>query len=131
MGPKFDYSLFGYDPAAVQHKINLMKADFEEKIKGLNNKLFQVNSEIDILREKICSLTEEISQYENANQEIVNVLFTAHMEATEKVYNSSRKAEQIGIEIRETVLNREREFEELKSTLKRLTGEMRSVAQKL
>lgn len=128
MEPKFNYSLFGYDPAAVQHKIDLMKKEYEETMKGLSNELFLVNGEADSLKEKICGLVEEISQYENANQEIINILFTAHMQATEKVYKSSRSAEQMAIEIRETVLKQEQEYEKLKNTLKRLTVEMRSIA---
>ena len=128
MEPKFNFSLFGYDPAAVQHKIDMMKKDHEETVKRLNDELFQVNSEIDALKNKICRLVEEISLYENANQEITDILFTSHMQATERVYMSSRKAEQAAIEIRETVLKREQEYEKLKNTLKRLTEEMRSIA---
>ena len=127
MEQKFNYSWFGYDPSAVQDKIDLMNKDYEKTVQGLDHELAIIKGESNGLKEKICGQVEEISLYENATREINDILFLAHMQATERVYKSSKNAEQMAINIREAVLEREKEFERLKNTLKRLTGEMRSI----
>ena len=127
MEHKFKYSWFGYDPSAVNDKIDVMMKDYEKRVQDLSNELSMIRGESDRLKGKICGLVEEISMYENITREISDILFFAHMQATEKVYKSLRNAEQIGIGMREAVLEREKEFERLKNTLKRLTEEIRAV----
>lgn len=123
----FRHSFFGYTPDSVKQKIDLMEKEFEDAEKQLNDQLCQIESEIELLKGRICSLVEDISQHETAKQEISDLLMNAHMQATEKVYKSARDAEQISLDIREDVLKREQEYERFKNTLKRLAEEMRSL----
>ena len=129
MKMKFAYSLFGYDPEVVHEKIELLNRESENKHRELTNELSRINDEIQMLQREIRRIDAETTEYKKINEEIMQVLFAAHMEASEEVYNTSKKAEQIGLETRETVLKREREYAELNNTLKRLTEEMQSIAQ--
>ena len=128
MKMEFGYSLFGYDPQAIEEKIEFLSKEFENKLRDLNNELLRINEEIYMLQREISKLEVETADYKKINEEIMQVLFAAHMEASEEVYKTSKRAEQIGLETRETVLKREREYAELNSTLKRLTEEMQTVA---
>ncbi len=128
MEMKFSHSLIGYDPKVVQENIECLKREFENTLGQLNNQLSRTNEEIYMLQREISKMELETADYKKINEEIMQILFAAHMEASEEVYNTSKRAEQIGIETREIVLKREREYAELNKTMQRLTDEMQSIA---
>lgn len=128
METKFASSLFGYDPLAVQRKIALMNDDFRMTLRKLSAELNQVNDEIEELKQKISNLEEELQSCRSFHNEIVEVLSVAHLEATERVYKAMKKAEQMVKEARETVLLRQKEYDHLKRTVRRITEEMQAIA---
>jgi|GEM_PF-4059972 len=127
MGNKFSYSFFGYDPQAVEEKTGSLHREFQNRTQKLISDLSGINEGIRMLQQEIRKIDAELVEYKRINDEIMQILFAAHMEASEEVFKSVKKAEQTGSETRETVLRREKEYTELNNTLKRLTQEMQSV----
>lgn len=124
----FRRSLFGYDAAAVQSKIEQMELHYAQITERLNNEISVLNRETAIINEKIARIEAEITSYQNMNEEIINILLAAHLEATEKVYQTMREAEQMSIDIRELLVKRERENEALKDTIKKYTEDVQAIA---
>lgn len=128
MEMNFGHSLFGYDPAHVRNKIDMITKDYERTLWQLEDELARLNQEIIELKDKVEELETELVEYHELNSEISKVLVNAHMEATQKVFEATLKAEDIYNKAKERVMKKERESAELKDTVKKLTGEMQSIA---
>lgn len=129
MDNKFGHSLIGYDPVLVEKRLHFLNEEFKSTMKEIQEELTQVEQDINNLEDKILKVRYEIADCRKLNEDVTQVLMSSHMDATEKVYEAMRKAEQIKKETREKILKREKEKEKMKMTVKRLTGEMQSIAE--
>lgn len=125
---KFRRSLFGYDAEAVRKRIEQMEQDYTHYLQQLNNEIEQIKAETAKLNENIERINAEIISYQSMNEEIINILLTAHLEATQRVYQTMKEAEKMSIDIRELLVKREMENEILKNTLKKYTEDIQSIA---
>lgn len=122
------HSFFGYDPEEVEYRIKLSGKEYEESMRTLTGKLFELNQEIEGLQGRIKEIEQELSKEEIINQQIIGALFTAHMQATREVYAAMKEGEQMGKRTREELLDRENENMKVKKTLDSLTMDMESIA---
>lgn len=126
MDVKFARSFFGYDPEEVEYRIKLCNKEYEEKMRELTNKLFDRNQEIEVVKERVRVLEEELEEEKRINQEIIDTLLTAHMEASKNVYEAIKEGEYISKKTKEEVYDKEEDKteaaeEEIASTIETKT----------
>lgn len=122
------FALFGGRLQAVKEKIAAMNQDYNRTIKELQDELSRLNNETEMLREKISALKVEIETYRSMAGQVSEILLQAHLDASEQVYLSRRRAEELKADAGANLSRREQEREILKKTVSRLTEEMQSVA---
>lgn len=122
-------SFFGYDPEEVEYRIKLFNKEYEETVRTLTDKLFDINQEIEVLEERIRENEEILNADQGIQQEIINILLSAHMQATREVYAAMKEGERLGKRTREELLEKEKENLKMKKTLDSLTRDMESIAQ--
>jgi cell division initiation protein len=113
---KFRKKFKGYDPVEVDSFLEILAGDIEEGTK-----------EINLLKDKITTLENKLSEYQNMEQTLQNVILTTQKTAEELKKNAEKEAELL---IREAKLKSERLLEEsnLKlSDLKRGISELRGL----
>jgi cell division initiation protein len=100
---KFKKKFKGYDPLEVDGFLEILATEIEEGTK-----------EINLLREKLSSFENKLSEYKNMEETLQNVILTTQKSADELKRNAEKEAELL---IREAKLRSQRLFEESNSKL--------------
>lgn len=113
---KFRKKFKGYDPVEVDSFLEILGGEIEDGTK-----------EINLLKDKIATLENKVSEYQNVEQTLQSVILTTQKTAEELKKNAEKEAELL---IREARLKSERFLEEsnLKlSDLRRSVSELRGL----
>ena len=95
---KFKKKFKGYDPLEVDGFLEILAGEIEEGTK-----------EINLLKEKLSSLENKLSEYKNMEETLQNVILTAQKSADELKKNAEKEAELL---IREAKIKSQRLLEE-------------------
>ena len=120
----FKRVLYGYDPVWVRNNISLLNEEFEKDRKQLEERLVQINAEIDRLRQEIQKLKKDVENLIQKENSMDRMLLQAHLEATRRVFEAQKNAKQMEKMKNELISQRENECRELKRTLKGLSEEL-------
>ena len=128
MKVKFKRSFLGYDPVAVEVLLNSMDAEYKTKLRTLKNRLADEAHHLELLRVEIKKIKSEIESCHLLENEISQILLSAHLEATQKLYEALKGAEKTEKKASDKVLARKAELAELKSEMERVKEEIQSIA---
>jgi len=88
-------ALFGYKMKEVENKIALINQEFEEANHDYYRQLTGLRSKNEDLRRKLEAIQEQISDYKNLRNEILDILYNGHIEAFTSVYEVMKKNQQM------------------------------------
>lgn len=128
---QFKRSLVGYNAVQVENAINAKNEEFAITKDQLLQELAALNANIDELKLKINELEKNDTNEKAVLDQMAKELISAHLAATEKVYQSILQSEKMGQQTRELVVQREKDQEDLYETIRHLTDDIKSVTQGL
>lgn len=127
MKVKFKRSFLGYDPVAVEVLLNNMDAEYRANLRELKNQLADEVHHLELLKVEIKKIKSEIEYCGSLENEISQILLSAHLEATQRIYNALKDAEKTEKRASDKVLARKAELAKLKAEMKKIEEEIKSI----
>ena len=127
METEFKISFFGYDPASVKDLLKRMHTEHSQKIETLRKQLADETHYLELLKVEVQQVRSELDAYKSLEEGISQALARAQLEAAQRVYNSTRDAEQMERVAAEKVIRQKNELTKLKTTMKTIREEISSM----
>ncbi|MDX9871640.1 MAG: hypothetical protein RBT41_04375 [Clostridia bacterium] len=126
---KFSRSFFGYDEEEVEHQIKLQTKQYEEQMRKLTNRLFDINQENEMAQSRINAIRLELDNYQDKSQKIMEFLFVHHLLASKEVYHAITAGETIDRKLEKDILETAERRNNIKETLDSLNKELEVLAE--
>lgn len=126
---RFSRSFFGYDEEEVDHQIRLLTKQYEEQMRKLTNRLFEVNQENEVALARINAISLELGKYQEKSQKIMEFLFMHHLMASKEVHKAIIAGEEIDQKLDRDIAETAEKRDKIKETLDSLNKELETLAE--